>query len=64
MTVANNESQELTKVNPISGYLTIPQQMDEWIEAYKQSEVCLSIFQQYLESAMLKVEKALNELER
>lgn len=28
MTVSDNESQELTKVNPISGDLTIPQHLD------------------------------------
>ena len=64
MTVANNESQELTKVNPIPGYLTIPQHLDEWIETYKQSDVFLYVLKQHLESAMLKIKKALNEFER
>lgn len=64
MTVAHNESQELTKVNPIPDSLTIPQHLEEWIEIYKQSDLFLYVLKQHLESAMLKIEKALNEFER
>ncbi len=64
MTVAHNESQELTKVNPIPGSLTIPQHLDEWIETYRQSDIFLYVLKQHLESAILKIEMTLNEFER
>lgn len=64
MTVAHNESQELTKVKFIPDSLTIPQHLDKWIEIYRESDLFLHVLKHHLESAMLKVERILNECER